>query len=108
MATSKDYLDFILGQLEYAEGITSRGMFGEYIIYCKGKVIGGIYDNRFLVKPAKAARELMPNAQEEITYPGAKPMLLADCIDDKQAMANLAEALYKGLPEPKKKCQRKN
>ena len=91
MASSKEYLEFILEQLSGLEGISHRAMMGEYIIYYNGKVVGGIYDNRFLLKPAKSAKALMPEAQYELPYEGAKEMLLAD-IDDK-------ELIYKVIPE---------
>lgn len=103
MASSKDYLEFILEQLSDVEGITHRAMMGEYILYCKGKVFGGIYDDRFLVKPVKSAKELMPNAQTELPYEGAKEMLLADNVEDKEFLARLVNAMYAELPEPKKK-----
>ena len=103
MASSKDYLEFILEQLSDVEGITHRAMMGEYILYCKGKVFGGIYDDRFLVKPVKSAKELMPDAQTELPYEGAKEMLLADNVEDKEFLARLVNAMYAELPEPKKK-----
>ena len=62
MASSKDYLDFILEQLSELDDITYRAMMGEYIIYYRGKVVGGIYDDRFLVKPVKSAVTMMPEA----------------------------------------------
>lgn len=103
MASSKDYLDFILEQLSQAEGITYRAMMGEYILYCGGKVFGGIYDDRFLVKNIKSARALMPNAVLELPYEGAKEMLLVNNVEDREFLAKLTEAMYGELPEPKKK-----
>ena len=103
MASSKEYLDFILEQLSECSGISYRAMMGEYIIYCRGKVIGGIYDDRFLIKPTKSAFEMMPDAASELPYEGAKEMLLADNIEDKEFMQSLIEAVYEELPEPKKK-----
>ena len=103
MASSKEYLDYILEQLSAADGITHRAMIGEYIIYCKGKVIGGIYDNRFLVKPTKCAKALMPDAQYELPYDGAKEMLLVDNIENKEFLRELTEAIFTELPAPKKK-----
>ena len=76
MASSKEYLEFVLEQLSELDEITHRAMMGEYIIYYQGKVIGGIYDDRFLVKPTKSAKELMPDAPFELPYEGAKEMLL--------------------------------
>ena len=103
MASSKEYLDFILEQLSECSGISYRAMMGEYIIYCRGKVIGGIYDDRFLIKPTKSAVAMMPDAASELPYEGAKEMLLADNIEDKEFMQKLIEAVYEELPEPKKK-----
>lgn len=98
MASSREYLDFILEQLSEAEGISFRAMMGEYILYCHGKVIGGIYDDRFLVKPTRAARALMPNADRELPYEGAQEMLLVDNVDDRAFLRELVSALEKELP----------
>ena len=103
MASSKEYLEFILDQLSEAENITYRPMMGEYIIYYRGKVIGGIYDNRFLVEPVKSAAAMMPNANREIPYYGAKEMLLVDDPENKEFLRELMEAMYDELPTPKKK-----
>ena len=103
MATSKDYLDFVLEQLSGAEGVTYKAMMGEFILYYRGKIIGGIYDDRFLVKPTKSAAEMMPDADREIPYEGAKEMLLVDNVDNREFLAELVTAMYDELPEPKKK-----
>ena len=103
MASSKEYLDYILEQLSPLDEITSRPMMGEYIIYYKGKVIGGIYDNRFLLKQTKSSRELMPGAPLELPYEGAKEMLLVDNVDSREFLAELITAIYGELPAPKKK-----
>ena len=103
MPSTKNYLDFIIEQLSLAQGITYRAMMGEYIIYCRGKVIGGIYDDRFLIKPVASAVEMMPDAAYELPYEGAKEMLLVDNIDDREFLKKLVEAVYEELPEPKKK-----
>lgn len=103
MASSKEYLNFVLEQLSVLDDITYRAMMGEYIIYYKGKIIGGIYDDRFLVKPVKAAKDMMPEAEMELPYEGAKEMLLVDNIDDKDFMKALLEAMYDELPAPKNK-----
>ena len=103
MASSKDYLEFILEQLSELEDITYKAMMGEYIIYYRGKIVGGIYDNRFLVKPVKSAKNLMPDAERELPYEGAKEMLLVDDIDNKEFLKNLFESMYDELPAPKKK-----
>ena len=103
MASSKSYLDFILEQLSGLEDVTVRAMMGEYIIYYRGKIVGGIYDDRFLVKPTKSAVSMMPNADLELPYDGAKEMLLVDDVDNKEFMRELLEAMYMELPAPKKK-----
>ena len=103
MASGKEYLEFILEQLSELEEISFRAMMGEYIIYYKGKVIGGIYDDRFLVRPVKAARDLMPEAASEVPYEGAKEMLLVDDVENKEFLRELLEAMYPELPLPKKK-----
>ncbi len=103
MASSKEYLDFILEQLSELDDISYRAMMGEYIIYYRGKIVGGIYDDRFLVKNVKAASELMSDASLELPYEGAKEMLLVDDIDNKILLKDLLEAMYDELPEPKKK-----
>ena len=103
MASSKEYLDFILEQLSEPDDVTYRAMMGEYIIYYRGKVVGGIYDDRFLVKPTKFAVELMPNADTELPYDDAKEMLLVDDVDNKDFMRELLESMYEELPAPTKK-----
>ena len=103
MASSKDYLEYILDQLSGLDDISYRAMMGEYIIYYRGKVVGGIYDDRFLVKPVKAAVAMIPNAEIELPYDGAKEMLLVDDVDNKEFLRELLEAMYSELPAPKKK-----
>ncbi|MGT2958002.1 competence protein TfoX [Streptococcus bovimastitidis] len=103
MASSKEYLDFILEQLPDLEEITYRAMMGEYIIYYRGKIVGGIYDDRFLVKPVKSAIEYMPNAKYELPYDGAKEMLLVDDVDNKEFLTGLFNSMYDELPTPKPK-----
>ena len=102
MASSREYLDFILEQLSDLDDITCRAMMGEYIIYYRGKIIGGIYDDRFLVKPVKSAAAMMPEAEMVLPYEGAKKMLLVDDVDNKEFLKELLEAMYPELPAPKK------
>ena len=102
MASSKEYLDYVLEQLSDLDGITHRAMMGEYIIYFRGRVAGGIYDDRFLVKPTKTAIALMPDAPREIPYDGGKEMLLVDA-DDREFLRKLFESIYGELSVPKKK-----
>ena len=103
MASSKEYLDFILEQLSELEEITYRAMMGEYILYYRGKIVGGIYDDRLLIKPVKSAISLMPDATYELPYEGAKEMLLVDDVDNKDFLTQLFNAMYEELPNPKKK-----
>ena len=103
MASSKSYLDFIMDQFSGIDGVSWRAMMGEYIIYYKGKIIGGIYDDRFLVKPTKSAAQLMPAARRETPYEGAKEMLLVDNVDDTSLLETLVTEMYEELPEPKKR-----
>lgn len=103
MASDKSYLDFILEQLSELEEVTYRAMMGEYVIYYRGKIIGGIYDNRLLVKPVKSAAALMPEARRELPYEGAKEMLMVEELDKKEFLVKLFRAMYEELPAPKKK-----
>ena len=103
MASRKEYLDFILEQLSELEEITYRAMMGEYIIYYNGKIVGGIYDDRLLVKPVQAAINYMPNAEYRLSYDGAKEMLLVDNVDNKEYLIGLFKTMYEELPNPKAK-----
>lgn len=103
MASSKDYLSFILEQLSGLEDISYRAMMGEYILYYQGKVIGGIYDDRFLIKPTVSAKKMMPDASYELPYEGAKEMLLVSDVDDREFLSSLIPAVAAELPAPKKK-----
>ena len=103
MSSSKVYLDFVLEQLSGLEEITYHAMMGEYIIYYRGKIVGGIYDDRLLVKPVKSAVSFMPTASYELPYEGAKEMLLVDNVDNKDFLTKLFDAMYEELPAPKKR-----
>ena len=107
MASSKEYLEFILGQLSGLEEITYRAMMGEFIIYYRGKIVGGIYDDRLLVKPVKSAISYMPTASYELPYDGAKEMLLVDEVDNKGFLAGLFGVMYDELPAPKPKKKKR-
>ena len=102
MASTKEYLDFVMEQLSGLDEISSRAMMGEYILYYRGKVFGGIYDNRFLVKPVPVALKLMPDAEMELPYDGAKEMILVDNVDDRQFLCELVESMWDELPKKKK------
>ena len=106
MASSKEYLQFILDQLSGLEEITYRAMMGEFILYYRGKIVGGIYDDRLLVKPTKSAITYMPTAFYELPYEGAKAMLLVNEVDDKEFLIDLFRAMYDELSMPKVKKKR--
>ena len=101
MASSKEYLQFILEQLSELEEITYRAMMGEFIIYYRGKIVGGIYDDRLLVKPVKSAISYMSTVSYELPYEGAKEMLFVDEVDNKEFLTGLFNAMYEELPIPK-------
>ena len=103
MASSKEYLHFILEQLSDLEAVSYRSMMGEFILYYRGKIVGGIYDDRLLAKKTTSALELMPAAICDLPYEGAKEMLLVDEVDSKAFLAKLFEAMYDELPPPKRK-----
>ena len=103
MASSKEYLDFILEQVSELDNVGYKAMMEEFIIYYKGKIIGGIYDDRLLVKSVQSAINYMPNAVYELPYDGAKEMLLVDDVDNKEFIIGLFDAMYDDLPAPKPK-----
>lgn len=103
MASSKEYLDYILEQLSDLEEIHYRAMMGEFILYYRGKIVGGVYDDRFLVKPTKSAISYMPTTSYELPYEGARKMILVDDVDNKDFLTGLFHAMYEELPEPKSK-----
>ena len=100
MASSREYLEFVL---DGCGGLTARAMMGEYVLYYGGKVVGGVYDNRLLVKPTASAIALLSDAPRELPYEGAKPMLLVEDVEDKDFLVRLFDAMYGELPEPKRK-----
>ncbi len=102
MASTREYLDFVLDQLSELSGITVKAMMGEFILYDRGRIFGGVYDDRLLVKDVPAARERMPDAPLEPPYEGAKPMLLVEEIDDREKLQELVLAMYPELPAQRK------
>ena len=104
MASDKDYLMFVLDQLSGLNEITYRAMMGEFIQYYRGRIVGGIYDDRLLVKPVPAALALMPDAPRELPYPGAKEMLLVEDVDDADFLQDLFRAMYDELPPPRSRA----
>ena len=103
MASSKEFLEYILEQLSEVEGITYRAMMGEYIIYYKDRIVGGIYDDRLLIKPVKSAIDYVSDIRYEVPYKGAKEMILIEEVDNKEYLTELFKAIYDDLPTPKKK-----
>ena len=103
MASTKEYLDFVLEQLSELDEVSSRAMMGEYILYYRGKVFGGIYDDRLLVKPVQAAVKLMPDAELELPYEGAKEMLMVEDVDNREFLCELVQSMWEELQEKKKK-----
>ena len=103
MASTKGYLDFVLEQLSELDDISFRAMMGEYILYYRGKAFGGIYDDRFLIKPVPAAVKRMPDAAMELPYDGTKEMLLAEDVDNREFLCELVGSMWEELPERKKK-----
>ena len=102
MASTGEYLNFILEQLSTLDQIAFRPMMGEFILYYRDKIVGGIYDDRLLIKPTPAALAMLPNAPRELPYAGAKEMLLVEDVDNKAFLASLFTAIYEELPAPKK------
>ena len=100
MASSKEYIEFVI---DHCDGLSARAMMGEYVLYYGGKVVGGVYDNRLLIKPTPSAKALMPNAEYQLPYEGAKEMLLVENIENRDFLIQLFEAMYEELPEPKKR-----
>ena len=103
MASTKEYLDFVIEQLSGMDEISYRSMMGEYILYYRGRVFGGIYDNRLLVKPVPTAVKLMPDAPMELPHDGAKEMILVDDVDNREFLCKLVESMWEELPERKRK-----
>ena len=94
MSSTREYLDFVMDQLSELGEVSYRAMMGEYVIYYRGKVVAGIYDDRFLVKPTPGARRILPNAPMEIPYPGGKPMIMIEDIENRDLLRTLFDAVY--------------
>ena len=105
MSSTNQYLEFVLDLLGELDDVAHRKMMGEYVLYYRGKVIGGIYDDRFLLKVTHASERLLPDARRAIPYEGAKEMLLVE-IEDRDALCDVVSAMWEELPAPKKKKQR--
>ena len=105
MSSTNQYLEFVLDLLGELDDVAHRKMMGGYVLYYRGKVIGGIYDDRFLLKVTPASERLLPDAPRAIPYEGAKEMLLVE-IEDRDALCDVVSAMWEELPAPKKKKQR--
>jgi len=105
MASSREYLAFVLDQLSGLPDVSSRAMMGEFILYCGGKVVGGVYDDRLLIKPTAASERMLPDAPRELPYEGAKPMVLIEDVDDRAFLCDLFRATAAELPAPKKRTK---
>ena len=103
MASNREYLDLVLDQLSPLQDVSYKAMMGEYVLYCRGKIVGGIYDDRLLVKPTASARRLLPEARFELPYEGAREMLLVENVDDRGLLARLVDAVAEELPDQKKR-----
>ncbi len=103
MPSSKQYLEYVLEQLSPLSGISFRAMMGEYVIYYQGRIVGGIYDDRFLVKPTRSAKRLMPDARPELPYEGAKEMLPVEGLDDRDFLQTLLKEMLGDLPAPRRR-----
>ena len=102
MSSTNQYLEFVLDLLGELDNVAHRKMMGEYVLYYRGKVIGGIYDDRFLLKVTPASERLLPDAPRAIPYEGAKEMLLVE-VEDRDAMGDVVDAMWEELPAPKKR-----
>lgn len=100
MATTKEYKDFILEQLNLLDNVNCRAMMGEYLLYYNGVLFGGIYDNSLLVKMVDGNKKY--NMQEQMPYENAKPMYLVDDIDDKEILREIVIETCKDLPSKKR------
>lgn len=103
MASNIDFVQYVCDQIGGAGEITHKKMFGEYGIYCNGKVIGVICDNQFFVKKTNAGIGILVNCEEAAPYTGAKPHLLIESVDDKELMSKFIAATYDEVPVPKSK-----
>ena len=106
MSTSKDFVAYVMEQLSGLEEVSNRAMMGEYVLYYKDKVIGGLYDNRLLLKPVPAALELLPDGPMELPYQGAKKMLLIEDLENRELLERLFTAMYDQLPATKKRAKK--
>ena len=102
MSSTNQYLDFVLDLLGELDDVAHRKMMGGYVLYYRGKVIGGIYDDRFLLKVTPASERLLPDAPRVTPYKGAKEMLLVE-VEDRDVLRDVVDAMWEELPAPKKR-----
>ena len=102
MSSTNQYLEFVLDLLGELDDVAHRKMMGEYVLYYRGKVIGGIYDDRFLLKVTPASERLLPDAPRATPYEGAKGMLLVE-VEDRDTLHDVVDAMWQELPAPKKR-----
>ncbi len=108
MASDKQFVDFVIDQIENAGEITARNMFGEYVVYANGKLFGLICDNKLFIKPTKSGRLFIGKVVEASPYSGAKPcFLIEDKIEDREWLSELVRISLKELPAPKPKKKKK-
>ena len=107
MATNREFLEYTLELFGDLPEITFRPMMGEYLLYYRGKLFGGLYDGRLLVKPVPSARALLPDAAMEEPYPGAKKMLALTSLEDRDLLTRLVTAMYAELPAPRPRRRKK-
>lgn len=108
MASKLEFVEYVCGQISDAGEISYKKMFGEYGIYCNGKIIGVICDDQFFVKKTNAGMRLCPDFDEAPPYTGAKAHLVVDSVDDRDFMAKFIMATYDELPAPKPKKKKQN
>ena len=108
MSSTKEYLGFIMDQLSELDGIRFQAMMGEYILYYRDRVFGGIYDDRLLVKPVPASVRMMPDAATELPYEGAREMLLVGDVDNRAFLCELVRNMWEELPEKKRSVRKKS
>ena len=102
MSSTDQYLEFVLDLLGELDDVAHHKMMGEYVLYYRSKVVGGIYDDRFLLKVTPASERLLPEAPRAIPYEGAKEMLLVE-IEDRDALFDVVSAMWEELPVPKQR-----
>lgn len=108
MASDLEFVQYVCEQASQQWNVTSRLMFGDYTLYCQGKVVGLVCDNQLFVKPTDAGKDYLGSFEEAPAYPGAKPsLLIQDQIDDGPWLSKLIAITVEALPKPRPKKPRK-